>query len=139
MRLLCGFLLAVIVLSTAQGQRSSTMKSGKSLLPELTRINDDVIASEMKRQRIERGSRYEGALLDQDSVVSPIQTAQFVQTSICGYVTKESKYYQSKELLSRMTLAAKALVNLQHEDGTIDLVTTNFHSTPDLGFTVLPS
>lgn len=138
MRLLCGFLLAVIVLSTAQGQRSSTMKSGKSLLPELTRINDDVIASEMKRQLIERGSRYEGALLDQDSVVSPIQTAQFVQTSICGYVTKESKYYQSKELLSRMTLAAKALVNLQHEDGTIDLVTTNFHSTPDLGFTVLP-
>jgi hypothetical protein len=37
-----------------------------------------------------------------------------------------------------MTNAAIALLNLQHEDGTIDLLTTNFHSTPDLGFTIFP-
>jgi hypothetical protein len=37
-----------------------------------------------------------------------------------------------------MTLAARALNNLQHADGTIDLLSTNFHSTPDLGFTIFP-
>jgi hypothetical protein len=37
-----------------------------------------------------------------------------------------------------MTIAAGALLNLQHDDGTIDLLSTNFHSTPDLGFTIYP-
>lgn len=37
-----------------------------------------------------------------------------------------------------MTLAGTALLNLQHLDGTIDLPSTNFHSTPDLAFTIYP-
>jgi hypothetical protein len=37
-----------------------------------------------------------------------------------------------------MSLAAEGLLRLQHEDGTIDLISTNFHSTPDLGFTIYP-
>ncbi len=110
----------------------------KELMSDLIVINDSVIAVEMQRQLLNTPTRYEGALLDQDSVVSPIQTAHFIQTLMCGYVLKESKYYKSPELLMRMTMAARALVDLQHEDGTIDLVTTNFHSTPDLGFTIFP-
>ena len=35
-----------------------------------------------------------------------------------------------------MDQALKALLKLQHEDGTIDLVDTNFHSTPDTAFMV---
>src|SRR5690606_39466694 len=31
-------------------------------------------------------------------------------------------------------LAMAYLLTLQHEDGTIDLMSTNFHSTPDTGF-----
>jgi hypothetical protein len=110
----------------------------KELLKELVRINDDIIADEVDRQLTEKGKKYYGAMFDNDSVVSPIRTAHFVQTLMCGYVSPDSKYYKSKELLNRMTLAASALRNLQHDDGTIDLLSTNFHSTPDLGFTIFP-
>ena len=38
----------------------------------------------------------------------------------------------------RLALAAGALLELQHADGTIDLHTTNFHSPPDTAFVVEP-
>ena len=110
----------------------------KELLEELVRINDDIIPGELSRQQTVRGNKYYGALFDSDSVVSPIRTAQFIQTLMCSYVSRRSRYHASEEILKRMTLAADALVDLQHEDGTIDLLTTNFHSTPDLGFTIFP-
>jgi hypothetical protein len=71
-------------------------------------------------------------------VVSPMGTAMLIQNLMCSYVSPGSKYYKSEELLQRLTLAARGLLSLQHEDGTIDLISTNFHSTPDLGFTIYP-
>ena len=35
-----------------------------------------------------------------------------------------------------MNLAMACLMRVQHEDGTIDLHSTNFHSTPDTAFLV---
>ena len=35
-----------------------------------------------------------------------------------------------------MTKAMRCVVEVQHEDGTIDLHSTNFHSTPDTAFFV---
>lgn len=120
------------------GQRRGNVREKEELLHELVRLNDDHISSELNHQWTEKGVPFEGAIFDGDSVVSPIRTAGFVQTLMCGYVSRESRYYRSREILDRMTLAARALVNLQHEDGTIDLLSTNFHSTPDLGFTIFP-
>lgn len=108
------------------------------LLRELVQVNDKNISLEIAQQQTDTTNKYYGALFDRDSVVSPIHTAQFIQTLMCGYVSVDSRYHRSKEVLERMTLAAKALLSLQHEDGTIDLLTTNFHSTPDLGFTIFP-
>lgn len=110
----------------------------KELLRQLVRVNDEIIPVELGRQHTEKNKRYYGALFDGDSVVSPIRTAHLIQTLMCGYVSPGSRYYKSAEILERMTLAARALGDLQHEDGTIDLLSTNFHSTPDLGFTIFP-
>ncbi len=110
----------------------------KELLSELIRLNDERIPEVLSRQWTLKGHRYYGAVYDHDSVVSPGATSGLIQYLMSGYVSKESKYYKSKEILQHMTMAAEGLVNLQHEDGTIDLLSTNFHSTPDLGFTIYP-
>ena len=43
-----------------------------------------------------------------------------------------------RSLAERLPLAARALLALQHADGTIDLPTTNFHSPPDTAFVLEP-
>ena len=110
----------------------------KELLAQLIKLNDENIPKALSRQVMEKSNRYYGAVYDGDSIVSPIGTAGLIQTLMCGYVSRDSKFYKSREILDRMTLAAGALLNFQHDDGTIDLLTTNFHSTPDLGFTIFP-
>jgi len=108
------------------------------LLPELINLNDNSIPAALSYQWTEKDKTYYGAVFDRDSVVSPGGTAGLIQNLICSYVSPDSKYYHSKEILTRMILAAEGLLNLQHDDGTIDLLSTNFHSTPDLGFTIYP-
>ncbi len=110
----------------------------KELLLHLVRVNDINLTILLNRQLTEKDNLYYGAVFDVDSVVSPIGTSHLIQTLMCSYVSRDSKYYQSKDILERMTLAARGLLNLQHDDGTIDLLSTNFHSTPDLGFTIYP-
>ena len=130
--------IILLALFVSKAAATTTPYSNKELTSRLIVLNDNLLPKEMARQLLNKESRYYGALFDDDSVVSPIRTAHYVQTLMCSYVSPPSKYYRSTEVLDRMILAARALRNLQHEDGTIDLLTTNFHSTPDLGFTILP-
>ena len=131
-------LAMVMVLNQAYAAGSTPPDNKKELLSQLIRLNDENITKVLSRQSTEKGSVYYGAVFDGDSVVSPIGTSNLIQTLMCSYASRDSKYYRSKLLLQHMTLAATALLNLQHDDGTIDLLTTNFHSTPDLGFTIYP-
>ena len=133
-RFLVGFVLALTWSGIVVAQPDDRMNLQRRLLE----INDQLIPAEMARQSLNEAKTYYGALFDADSVVSPIRTAQFLQTLMCSYVSHGSRYYHSPEILNRLTLAAGALLDLQHDDGTIDLLTTNFHSTPDLGFTIFP-
>ena len=112
--------------------------SKKALLAELVKLNDQDIPGAISRQWTHPTDTYYGAVFDGDSVVSPIGTAQLIQNLMCSYVSPDSKYFKSKDILDHLTLAAKGLLNLQHEDGTVDLLSANFHSTPDLGFTIYP-
>lgn len=138
-KLLLFFLFSSALFSVeVAAQKTGDTFSKKDLKQALILLNDDVVSTEISHQLTVKGVRYEGALFDVDSVVSPIRTAHFIQTLMCAYVSRESKFYKSPEILQRMAMAAHALLGLQHDDGTIDLLTTNFHSTPDLGFTVFP-
>jgi hypothetical protein len=130
------FVTAIFIASTAAEHPVPSNK--KELLEQLIRLNDENIVKALSRQLIAKSNPFYGAVYDGDSILSPIGTAGLIQTLICGYVSRESKYYNSKEILDRMTLAAQALISFQHDDGTIDLLQTNFHSTPDLAFTIYP-
>lgn len=77
-----------------------------------------------------------GGLRDGFDLLNPHSTAALIQYGASGLFSRSSKFYQSKELLADMDLAALYLVRTQHSDGTIDLLSTNFHSTPDTGFLV---
>jgi len=135
--MLTGLVVATIfIASTAGGTPIPYNK--KELLEQLIKLNDESIPKALSKQLTGKNNPYYGTVYDGDSILSPIGTAGLIQTLMCGYVSRESKYYHSKEILDRMTLAAKALLNLQHADGTIDLLQTNFHSTPDLAFTIYP-
>jgi len=129
--------LAVATITTFAAGRTIDFTK-KELLVQLIKLNDENIPKALSRQLMEKSNHFYGAVYDSDSILSPIGTAGLIQTLMCGYVSRNSKFYNSKEILSRMMLAAGALLNFQHNDGTIDLLSTNFHSTPDLAFTIYP-
>ena len=68
------------------------------LLHELVQVNDGIIPVQMARQQTDKANKYHGALFDGDSVVSPIHTAQFIQTLMCGYVSEDSRYYPFRRI-----------------------------------------
>ncbi|HEX6222835.1 MAG TPA: hypothetical protein VFZ52_00395 [Chryseolinea sp.] len=134
--ILASLLLMIILKSIAFGGTTDSTKN--ELLLQLVKVNDENITKALSRQLTEKSSRYYGAAFDGDSIFSPIGTAGLIQNLMCGYVSRDSKFYKSPTVLDRMTLAAEALLSFQHDDGTIDLLSTNFHSTPDLAFTIYP-
>ena len=133
-------LISLLMLATVAAFAAPTPidYTKKDLVAQLIKLNDENIPKALSRQLMEKSNPYYGAVYDGDSIVSPIGTAGLIQNLMCGYVSRDSKFYKSREILDRMTLAAGALLNFQHDDGTIDLLSTNFHSTPDLGFTIYP-
>jgi hypothetical protein len=135
------FILALsglVFSNVAHGSEEDSKGFRKNLLTELVRQNDEAVTNVLMHQWTSRDNKYYGAVFNGDSVVTPIGTAGMIETLMCSYVSPGSKGYRSREILDRMIMAAEGLLNLQHEDGTIDLLSTNFHSTPDLGFAVYP-
>jgi hypothetical protein len=107
-----------------------------SWLLEVIKANDQQI-SQIRANRIkEPANPAFGGLKDGDDIFNPQSTADFVRRNACAISCPESTFYRSKELLTETGQAVKYLLKIQHLDGTIDLFSTNFHSTPDTGFIV---
>jgi hypothetical protein len=105
-------------------------------LIELIKLNDTGITSLKTYQILEQSSPDLGGIKDGYDILNPHSTSAIIQAGGCSISSPVSRYYQSTELLNAMNLAALYLVRTQHSDGTIDLLSTNFHSTPDTGFLV---
>jgi len=103
---------------------------------ELIKNNDTGITSLRTYQVKDLASPDAGGIRDGFDILNPHSTAAIIQWGACSLSSPTSQYYQSVELLNEMNLAALYLVRTQHSDGTIDLLSTNFHSTPDTGFIV---
>jgi hypothetical protein len=77
-----------------------------------------------------------GGIFDAYGMASAHAVTSFLKSGICALTTKESKFFNNEQLSKELLVAAGYLKKVQHEDGTIDLLSTNFHSTPDTGFIV---
>lgn len=105
-------------------------------LRALASANDEVVAALIERQLA--SGPLSGGLLDQYGIYSAGATSGFIQRLTAAFCSSDSSYYRREDLVARMERAAECLLRQQHSDGTIDLVTTNFHSPPDTAFVLEP-
>lgn len=108
------------------------------LINNLIRLNDERIPVLMDLQDRNPQSKYFGGVQDSFQIFNPGSTSGLITVLTCAFCSPPSKYFQDKKLTESIELAAKYLLKIQHTDGTIDLLATNFHSTPDTGFVVEP-
>ena len=119
-------------------QPSPILKSYPELLAFLLQLNDEQLPKILEMQNLDINSKHFGGVYDAWKIHTPHSSGALIKVAAICYTQKESKHYLNKSLLKPMELAAKYLLNVQHTDGTIDLLSTNFHSTPDTGFVVEP-
>ena len=108
------------------------------IFERLVRANDARIPALLERQETEPSHPWRGAVHDEHAVHSAGGTAGLVQALVAALAARGSRYQGSPEIGGRLALAARALLALQHADGTIDLPSTNFHSPPDTAFVLEP-
>lgn len=111
----------------------------EQLLKNFVKRNDEIIVDLLERQEKDAAHVWYGGLVNRYGIHTPQSSLGFLQRAGCAYVSEDSRHYHDAALQQPMLLATHYLLNAQHPDGTIDLHTTNFHSTPDLAFTVEPA
>ncbi|TNF43073.1 MAG: hypothetical protein EP310_05060, partial [Bacteroidetes bacterium] len=108
------------------------------LFIKLIQLNDEQVLKILQLQNRDKTSKHFGGVCDNWKIYNPHSTAGLIKTLSVSYSSEKSKYYRDESLIEPMILAAKYLLKIQHSDGTIDLLSTNFHSTPDTAFVVEP-
>ena len=106
------------------------------LLKKISSFNDEIIESLLLKQISDPEGRWDGGVKDIYEVPHAHATMNFVIKLSSAYASPFSKFYLSNRLRKAITKAMKCIVLVQHDDGTIDLHSTNFHSTPDTAFFV---
>ncbi len=108
------------------------------LVNNLIQLNDERIPALLNLQERNQQSKNFGGVQDSFKIFNPGSTSGLITGLTCSFCSQQSKYFRDEKLAESIELAAKYLLKIQHSDGTIDLLSTNFHSTPDTGFVVEP-
>ncbi len=108
----------------------------EQILRTLAVLNDKKITVLLPRQMNHPGHRWDGGVMDNFELPNAHSTYSFITTIASSYVCEYSSYFRSTDLEKPLDKAITCLLNVQYEDGTIDLHTTNFHSTPDTAFLI---
>jgi len=108
------------------------------LLKNLVKLNDERIPKTLESQETNSESKYFGGVCDSWKIYNPHSTGGLINILACSFTQRTSTYYLNERLVNPMLQALRYLLKIQHSDGTIDLLSTNFHSTPDTGFVVEP-
>ena len=128
---------AITIAPTMTFSNTSTRIGGSDqILKKLTEINDASIKDLLLKQVHLLDNRWDGGVSDRYDLVNTHSTAWFIIRISNSYASPFSTYHQSEKLEKPMSQAMICLLNVQHDDGTIDLHSTNFHSTPDTAFLV---
>ena len=105
-------------------------------LLDLIKLNDSYLKGADTNKIKDKSHPNFGAYIGGDLIPNPHSTSGYMNIAIAAIATPESTYYQSPLLLNELHDAVLGMLSLQHLDGSIDLLSTNFHSTPDTGFIV---
>jgi hypothetical protein len=97
-------------------------------------INDQHLANYTPLKITDQAHRYAGGYMNEAEMPNPQTTSGFIMSASMLFSRPESRHYGSKTLLTAIEAAARAILTMQHSDGTIDYLDTNFHSTPDTAF-----
>ena len=116
----------------------STEAGIDQLLKTLVQYNDDRMATLLASQEQDKRHPWWGGSKNPDGIHSAQLTGAFIKTLTSSWVAPSSAYYHSPNIAEALQMAARYLLAAQHDDGTVDLYSTNFHSPPDTAFTVDP-
>ncbi|PWJ54987.1 hypothetical protein CLV98_1156 [Dyadobacter jejuensis] len=105
-------------------------------LVSLIRLNDSNYDRYKKSKVSNRSEFAYGGYKDGNEIPNAHSTISYIIFASVALLSPESKYYKSKAVADELTEALNYLIKIQHSDGTLDLLSTNFHSTPDVGFMV---
>ena len=108
------------------------------LVLNLLKLNDDRVPVLIVLQDNNPDSKNYGGVHDNYQIYTPGSTSGLIKVLTCSVTQTDSEYYLDGSLFDSIELAIRYLLRIQHSDGTIDLLSTNFHSTPDIGFVVEP-
>jgi hypothetical protein len=116
----------------------SPVKAGKkpAWLLTLIKTNDKQVENLRKYRISDPQNPAYGGYIDGAEIPNPHSTVAYIRAAGCALASPESQYYKSETIAKELGEALKYLLKIQHSDGTIDLLSTNFHSTPDTGFIV---
>ncbi len=132
---ICPLFVCVIVYS---GCKVDSEESKPSFKEQLILANDTIVERYLGQQNLDSSSENYGGFVDAQGIHHIGSAAGITQRMTAAYVEEVSRFYQSENLREAMLRALDFLIRKQHSDGTIDLLSTNFHSTPDLAFAVEP-
>ena len=106
------------------------------IIRKLTVINDSLIVDALARQIHNPGNRWHGGFMDSYELPNAhVLRSNFTRIS-SSFLSPVSTFYQSDRLHESLHLALDCLLNVQHDNGTIDLHSTNLRSPPDTAFFV---
>ena len=103
-------------------------------LLEWIAIYDKQLANYAPLKITDLANKFVGGYRNEADIPNPQSTSGFLITACMLFACPESVHYQSKALLPDIEAAARFMLKMQHADGTIDYLDTNFHSTPDTAF-----
>lgn len=106
------------------------------LIRRLTAANDALVEPLLARQERRAGHPARGAVADAFGIPTVHETARLVSVLAAATHAPGSRYHQATALVEPLELAVAHLLAAQHDDGTIDLVSTNFRSPPDTAFII---
>ena len=101
------------------------------------RLTDDAIPFILSAQQNDPARRdFRGHISPEKGFAEPIQSASAAGALISAYFCKDSKWYGNDTLLDAAINSLAFLNDMCHEDGSIDLLETNFHDCTGNAFAV---
>lgn len=117
---------------------SLTTQTANELIDLFVKQNDSLVDTIIAAQQNDKNKPFFGGFSGTFALFPVGKAAWYANRMVCSLVSPKSKHFNSDNVASAALRAILFVREMQHDDGTIDLTTTNFHSPPDTGFVVEP-